>query len=225
MFFYYYFFKISKKNNFSIIFFFAIVAGLLILTRREFVGILVLSSIYLYFFFKIPIKKILLIILIALITISPYLIRNYLIFDKIIIQAGFGYNLWKGNNPNSGVEGFSLIEEDLQIQREKIPKDKYYRIIEDKIFIDEALKNIKKEPTKYLVLFFKKAASFMFIDIKSSQKNYYNPINYIPLVILGITSLIGIFLTNKKSYRLNYLILIFFFLYNCFFIFFYIAKI
>ena len=36
----------------------------------------------------------------------------------------------------------------------------------------------------------------------------YNPINYIPLIILGITSLIGIFLTNKKSYRLNYLILI-----------------
>ena len=211
MFFFYYFFKIRKNDNFSTIFFFAITAGLLILTRREFVGILILSSFYLYFLFKIPIKKILLIISISLITISPYLIRNYLIFDKITIQAGFGYNLWKGNNPNSGVEGSTLIEEELQLQREKIPKDKYYRIIEDKIFINEALKNIEKDPTKYLVLFFKKAASFMFIDTESSQKNYYNPINYIPLIILGITSLIGIFLTNKKSYRLNYLILIFFF--------------
>ena len=50
----------------------------------------------------------------------------------------------------------------------------------------------------------------MFIDIDSSQNNYYNPLHYIPLLILGITSLFGIFLSNKKSYGLNYLILIFF---------------
>ena len=153
-----------------------------------------------------------LIISISLITISPYLVRNYLLFDRIIIQAGFGYNLWKGNNPNSKVEGSrNDYENSLQLQLEKIPKNKYYRIIEDKIFIHEALKNIKNEPTKYLILYFKKAASFMFVDIKSSEKNYYNPMHYMPLIILGITSMFGIILTNKKSYRLNYLILIFFF--------------
>ena len=211
LFFYYYFFKITKNNNILTIFVFAIAAGLLILTRREFVGILVLSVTYLYFFFKIPIKKISLIILIALITISPYLIRNYLIFDKIIIQASFGYNLWKGNNPNAKVEGSAFMENDLLLQREKIPKNKYYRIVEDKILTNEAFKNIESDPAKYLVLFFKKAASFMFINIESSDPRYYNPIHYIPLILLGITSLIGIFLTDKKSYRLNYLILIFFF--------------
>jgi len=221
MFFYYYFFKITKNKDFTTIFIFAVTAGLLMLTRGEFVVIVVLSSAYLYFFFKIPLKNILIIILIVLTTVSPYLIRNYLIFDKIIIQANFGYNLWKGNNPNAKVEGFALIENDLQIQREKIPQDKYYRILEDKIFADEAVKNIKREPTKYLVLFFKKVASFMFIDMESTQPNYYNPIHYVPLLLLGVTSLIGIFLTNKKSYRLNYLILIFFFyiiIFSCFFI-------
>ena len=103
------------------------------------------------------------------------------------------------------------MENDLLLQREKIPKDKYYRIVEDKILTNEALKNIESDPAKYLVLFFKKAASFMFVDIESSDPSYYNPIHYIPLILLGITSLIGIFLTDKKSYRLNYLILIFFF--------------
>ena len=103
------------------------------------------------------------------------------------------------------------MENDLLLQREKIPKDKYYRIVENKILTNEALKNIEENPTKYLVLFFKKAASFMFVDLESSDPNYYNPIHYIPLILLGITSLIGIFLTDKKSYRLNYLILIFFF--------------
>ena len=103
------------------------------------------------------------------------------------------------------------MENDLLLQREKIPKDKYYRIVENKILTKEALKNIKNDPARYLVLFFKKAASFMFINIESSDPRYYNPIHYIPLILLGITSLIGIFLTDKKSYRLNYLILIFFF--------------
>ena len=103
------------------------------------------------------------------------------------------------------------MENDLLMKREKIPKNKYYRIAEDKILVNEALSNIENDPTKYLALYFKKAASFMFIDIESSNPNYYNPIHYLPLILLGITSLIGIFLTDKKSYRLNYLILIFFF--------------
>ena len=156
-----------------------------------------------------------------MITISPYLTRNYLIFDKIIIQASFGYNLWKGNNPNAKVEGSAFMEDDLLAKREKIPKDKYYRIAEDKILVNEALKNIKNEPIKYLVLYFKKVASFIFVDIQSSDPNYYNPIHYISLILLGITSLAGIFLTDKKSYGMNYLILIFFFyiiLFSFFFI-------
>ena len=71
-------------------------------------------------------------------------------------------------------------------------------------------KNIKQEPKKYLILYLKKAASFLFIDFNSSEPNYYNPLHYMPVVLLGITSLIGIILSNKKSIKLNYLILIFF---------------
>ena len=61
----------------------------------------------------------------------------------------------------------------------------------------------------------------MFIDINSSQKGYYNPLNYIPALILGITSLLGIFLSNKKSNKSNYLILLYFVnivIFSCFFI-------
>ena len=59
-------------------------------------------------------KKIFLIFLISIITTSPYLIRNFLIFERIIIQAGFGYNVWKANNPNSKVEGSTIIDKNLQ---------------------------------------------------------------------------------------------------------------
>ena len=67
------------------------------------------------------------------------------------MQAGFGYNLWKGNNPNSKVEGSTLMENDLQIQREKIPKDKYYRIIENEILIITKIVNSKTGVTTPLI--------------------------------------------------------------------------
>ena len=200
----------ASLHIFLAMFFYSLIAGLLILTRREFIIIFVLSSFYLFLFFKISIKKILLIVLIALVTTSPYLIRNFFIFEKITIQAGFGYNLWKANNPNAKVEGSLVIDNELQQKIDKVPKDKFYRINEDRIFLNEAIKNIKENPKRYLILYLKKVISFLFIDIDSSQNNYYNPLHYIPVLVLGITSLFGIFLSSKKSYNLNYLILIFF---------------
>ena len=208
LFFYYYLFKLTNNNKFTYIFLFAVIGGLLILLRREFIIIVILSSFYLFFYFKISIKNILLVFLIALITISPYLVRNYLIFEKIIIHSSFGFNLWKGNNQNSKVEGSFIIENTLQNKINKIPKNKFYRINFDKIFLKEAVKNIKKNPEKYLILYLKRTASYFFIDLESSKSNYYNPVHYLPIVLLGITSLIGIFLSDKKSYRLNYLIFI-----------------
>ena len=206
--FYYYFFKISNNNKFTYTLLFAVIGGLLILLRREFILIIILSSFYLFFYFKTPIKNILLVFLISLITISPYLVRNYIIFEKIIIHSSFGFNLWKGNNRNSKVEGSFLIEKNLQDKIDKVPKDKFYRINFDKVFLSEAIKNIKDDPLRYLTLYIKRTISYFFIDIESSKYNYYNRIHYLPVLLLGITSLIGIYLSDKKSYQLNYLIFI-----------------
>ena len=209
IYFYYFFFKIKKDKKYIDILLFSLIGGLLILVRREFIAIIILSSFYLFFFCKIPFKKVLLIFLISSITISPYLIRNYIIFDKIIIYTGFGYNLWKGNNPHSKVEGSEFINENFLILIDNIPKDKFYRINENKIYVHKTIKYLKEDPKKYFVLYVKKTLSYLFIDIESSQTYYYNPFHYIPNLLLSITSLIGIFLSDKKSSSFNYLILIF----------------
>ena len=209
--FFYFFFKIVEKKNFLSIFIFSFISGLLILLRGEFFVILIFSFLYLFFFLKVKLKNILFIILITLITVSPYLIRNIVIFEKITITKSLGYNLWKGNNSNSTVEGSEFTNDNLKKEIYDIPKDKFFRINFDKIFMNEAKKNITNEPQKYLILFLKKIASFLFIDINSSQSNYYNPLHYLPVVLLGITSLIGIIISDKKSYKMNYLIFVFFF--------------
>jgi len=99
------------------------------------------------------------------------------------------------------LEGFIILE--------SIPRDINYRLNFDEFFLRQAIKNIKKEPEKYFIFSLKKAASFIFIDIKSSQPGYYNPLHYLPVLLLGITSIIGMILSNKKSYKLNFLLLIF----------------
>ena len=222
--FFYFFFQICKTKKNSSIVIFSILAGLILLLRGEFQVIFLLSVIYLFLFYKISIKKTLLIFSITLITISPYLTRNFLIFEKITLVETFGYNLWKGNHPyamkNSLVEGSEIYdgylpEQSIQVVDgfrilNTITKDKFYRFNFNKFFLNQAIKNIKKEPGRYLILYLKKIASFLLIDIKSSEPNYYNPLHYLPVLFLGITSLIGISLSDKKSYELNYLILILF---------------
>ena len=100
----------------------------MILLRGELLLIFVLSLLYLFIFFRIKIKKIFLIFLITLITTSPYLIRNVLIFKKITVLETFGYNLWKGNHPvameSSFVEGSEMMNENLMEKLNAIPKDK-----------------------------------------------------------------------------------------------------
>jgi len=208
----YLFFQFIEKKSSLLIFAVSFIGGLIILLRQEFVAVLVLSLIYAFIFYKARLKEIFLILLISLITISPYLIRNIIVFETVTITKTTGYNLWKGSHPNAErLEGSEIINDSLQKQIDKIPKDKFYGLNFDNLFLNEAIKNIKGDPTRYLTLFIKKAFSFLFIDINSPNPNYYNPLHYIPVLLFGIIALIGIGLSDKKSHKLNYLVLLFFF--------------
>ena len=143
------------------------------------------------------------------VVISPYLIRNIILVDKITITKSIGYNLWKGNNPDSDVEGNPKFDFDLKQEVNKISRDSHYDIHVDKVFEKEGLKNIRSNPVRYFSLYLKKILSFIFIDINSSYPNYYHPLHYFPVLLIGITSALGIFLSNKNYIQMNFLILYF----------------
>ncbi len=214
IFFIYFFLQITNKKDLLSVIYFSITAGLLILLRGEFWFIFLLTLLYLFLFLKIKMKKILLIASISLIITSPYLIRNFLIFEKITVLQSLGYNLWKGNHPlakeNSIVEGVETTNENILEQIDALKIDKYYRIKWDGFFLDLAIKNLKEDPPGHLIFYFKKITSYIFINFRSHDPRYWNPLHFIPLLLFGITSLIGIILSDKKSRQLNYLILLFF---------------
>ena len=160
---------------------------------------------------KINLKKIVIIILLTTFVISPYLARNVILLDTATITKSIGYNLWKGNNSASNVEGNPKFETNFDLRKKlsEVPKDKYYDINADKIFQKEGLKNIAKDPTMYFLLYCKKVLSFIFIDINSSYPNYYHPAHFLPVLLIGFTSVFGIFLSNKNNPQMNFLILYF----------------
>ena len=206
----YSFFEFSENKKSKSIFLLSITSGLLILLRGEFIIIFILSLFFLYLFLNTTFKKIFIILMITAITISPYLIRNVITFDTFTITKSIGYNLWKGNNPNSSIEGSEIIDQELAESLAKVEINKFYQIELDKIFLNQAFKNILDNPTHYFSLFVKKSLSFLFIDLMSTQKNYYNYFHIIPVLLLSITSFMGIVIASKKSIKYNYLLLILF---------------
>ena len=207
------FYKDSKKINKI---FFSIASSLLILLRGEFY-IFVIFSLVFVLFKKKKLNKILLSSLLIILMISPYLYRNYNIFNVITITKSSGFNLLKGNNPKSKVEGVGLFGDvegvvpEVRIELEKLyaqgPIIKH-DLKKDKILLDQAITFIKENPKKYLSLYVQKFTSFFFIDINSTYPNYYSLPHILPKLILSISTLIGIILIfSFKINLLNYLII------------------
>ena len=213
------FFKLLKKINFKHSIIFSISAGLLMLLRGEFYLFALLSIFYLYLKQK-NISKIILITLICLLTISPYLYRNFNIFGVITITKSGGYNLLKGNHPRTKAEGTPMflkvgdvvpeVKPKLEELKSKGPTHDY-DLVQDKILFKQAIKFIKDDPFRYLKLYFNKIISFALIDFNAKYKNYYSPFHIIPKIILGLTTIIGVILSFKlKISALNYVSLYYF---------------
>ena len=150
--------------------------------------------------------------IITLVSITPYLTRNFLVFEKITITKSVGYNLWKGNNIDSGVEGsesaaaFSFNNINKKIN--EIPKNKYYDFNYDRLFLEEGWLFIKNDPILFIKRYINKSIAFLFFNLKSKYNDYYNLLNILPLVILSLLFVSSILLCfQKKSISYKYLIL------------------
>ena len=202
LFLYLLFLVIENKKETNIIFF-AIASGLLILTRGEFVLIFFIFILFAMIKRQIKSSNVLKIILIVTLVVSPYLIRNYYHFNQIMLVKSLGFNLWKGNNELSSVEGYEEYDSyefrQLKSELNKLEKNKYYEINRDQLFLDETKNYLSENPNKYLNLFFKKIFSFYFVDFKSTYPNYYNFFHFFPVIALAILSFPGLFIFFKKK--------------------------
>ena len=154
--FFYQFLIFCKNTNLKNALIFAIPTSLLILIRGEFLLTYILTMIYIFILNK-KFKYLLISFFISLIIISPYVLRNYTLTNKIVITESLGFNLWKGNNLLSKVEGNDIIyNSKMKDEYENLSLNNMYDIKMDKIYKEDAIKNISTDPTRYLKLYFKK---------------------------------------------------------------------
>ena len=194
---------ILKKQTQKNILIFSIVSGLLILTRGEFILIFILITIFLILNKKIKFRNLIIMTSVVFLVISPYLVRNYIHFNQIILVKSLGYNLWKGNNELSSVEGYENLDKtqfkNLKSEIDNLKKNNYYEIKRDRLFLNAAIDNLSKDLYLHLQMFIKKLFSFYFIDLNSTYPNYYNFFHIFPIIVLSVLSLPGLFLFFKMD--------------------------
>ena len=188
--------KILKKSNLLKLFNFSLVSAALIYLRGEFFIIYFLTLLYIFKTGRI--KTVILSFIIALLFTSPYLIRNYNTFEVVTITKSSGYNLWRGNHFNAKVEGNQFHDNEIKRKVENIKPSEKYDLELDKMYMQEAIKNIKANPIYFFKLYLKKVFSFIFIDLNSTYENYYSYLNILPKIVISITTLLGVFLLSKK---------------------------
>ena len=198
------FFLIKFKRNKKIknLIYFSLISGCLMLTRGEFFLFYFFTIIYFYFFLEKNFKNLILSVILTILVLSPYLYRNYNLFNELALTKSFGYNLLKGNNPNFKVEGDAVfLENKFKRNSLKIKADQKYEINLDNFYKEKAKNFIYGDPVAYLNFYIKKVFSFIFLDLNSSYPNYYNPLHIVPKIIMSVLTLIGcIFLFKKRGF-------------------------
>lgn len=223
--FYLYFLINFEKKKFFI--FFGIVSGLLILIRGEFWLLFLLSVFFLFCKNIKQFKIIILTVTISVLVISPYLIRNYLTFEKFILTKSSGYNLWRGNSDQFDINGDAnslQFKKDLKkIENKLVIENKIhlYEIYQDNYYYALAKDNIQKDPAAYFIHYLKKFFSFSIFNYNSNYPNYYNPLVLIPEIIISILAILGMLknsLSNRKTQLILFVLLFYLFLIPVFFV-------
>ena len=196
---------LNNKNSYDLVKF-SLFGGLLILIRGEFFIFHILTFFYLILTRKVFLKEILIFVFFSSFIVSPYLIRNYLTFNEIVLTKSLGYNLLKGNNPESTIEGNAISVEKIFKEKNKFIKiENRYEINLDNFYKNLAFEYIKENPEDFLKKYFLKVFSFLFIDINSTYPNYYNLAHVFPKIFLSIFSLVSAILFLRKKSFFNYI--------------------
>jgi len=127
-----------------------VAAGLMHLTKPIFFYLFPLIWTWQYMVQKLSFKKVLLGALTTLVVASPWVIRNYLIFDDLVVNtASSGHILWEGNNPWNNTGGVSGSFEDPDAWLAVVPEG-LSELEEDEWKKAEAIAFIKSHPMVFV---------------------------------------------------------------------------
>jgi 4-amino-4-deoxy-L-arabinose transferase-like glycosyltransferase len=120
---------------------------------------------------RLSIRSIVLMGIGFVIAVSPWSIRNTLVFDKFVpLRTMYGFNLWRGNHP--GATGTPRIDPQNSVESALDPR--YQKYIEDnhpqteleldRFYYEEAVRFIRENPAEFAWLTLKRIVYFITFD-------------------------------------------------------------
>ena len=207
----------AQKPSFRNFAWLGVSCGIMTMLRSEFffLGFILIAAAIFFAFRKSASTKVLTQGLISLVLcaciIAPWTYRNYRLFHAFIPVLSHPWlEIWRGNNSNA--TGTTLDEEghptwatpeknpDLIRRMDSIPYDQNYETQVDRIFKEEALSFIRKNPGRFFFLGFKKVAYLFTIDF--SHPSSRNPLYVGSMIIVSVLTVIGLYqlFRDKHSY-------------------------
>lgn len=209
--------QIEQNGTTILLILLGMVAGLSVLTVPTFLPSVLLAMFWLFFHLnqasRPTARPISIIMLLMIVMLLPWIIRNYLVFNQpFLIATNSGYNFWMGNNPwATPTTGNSIAFPDSLARKLSQAKSE---VEQEKIFYQDAFQYIKKNSGKFIALTFKKALNlwqfyptpatgYKMLPTLSKLMSIFS---YGPVLLLAIFGLI-ISWREKKKYVLLFILL------------------
>lgn len=196
----------KRENSFKTIIAFSIVTALVALTQVVAIPIMGLMMLFLIFYKKLSLKSILTLACITVLVYSPWVVRNYVTFNKIIIsKSPVWQNVFLGYIPDYQILSNNkfLTEEEKKVVFKKTAA--HNEFVSEKIYEGEVLKIVEKD--KFAPI---KKGLNNFISLWFVPKKYFDDNGLFVLIgrklyvicmnLLLIVSLVYFFRINKKLF-------------------------
>ena len=120
----------------------------------------------------------------------------------------------RGNSAIPNINGATIetldtevinIKKDIKDLKSKLKENNQiiqYEIYLDDLFKERAVSNILENPKIYFVHYIKKFIAFSVFNFESTYPNYWNPLVFIPEILVSIFALLGLFLNFFQIKRI-----------------------
>jgi hypothetical protein len=201
--------KILKSPTYFNLILSGIVGASISLVRGE--GIFIVIVLIIWLSTRTPILRVLVILFVLTLGIAPWLVRNYLVFNKVTpITTSFGFNLWRGHNTIASgtgrdVSGVGIWGSDALDQKLiHLSYSQQYEVERDSVFLKEALSFIRQHPGEESILVAKKLFYFWILDLTHSKALRYPYVFSWGLILLLF--LIGLYECWRHAYDVSILL-------------------
>jgi hypothetical protein len=173
--------------------FVGILSGMLVLMRSE--AILPIGLMLLLAFLDGERKASLITGITLLLCLSPWLIRNQLVFGKPMLSANSGVNFYRGNNPGEIADWPVLPDQEMAILKENPSR---FEQGFDAASMNRAIDWLQENPEKFIVRLGEKALRFWLLDWPDPRT--HSPIYWLPWLLCLPLGILGLW---QSGFRLK----------------------